>query len=180
MIIQDFTKKLQKWRGSLLLLLAAGIIIFALCTWGCAGTRSLAGKQTAIRSDNLQLSEMRGVSYERIPMSRTEIKIPNVTLEKMPFGTGFYKESGQAKLKVVRERDTIFIEATCDSLQRRINYLESMLYNTHNVIQTDIPPPALSGWRWFWIRAGQISVIAFVAWNFPRLIKILKKIIFKI
>jgi len=74
---------------------------------------------------------------------------------------------GNLKYKAKKKADTILIEGK-----------DSLIY---------IPVPGkpvttnlLTGWQWFWVRIGQLAVIALFLWKLPALIKLFRKYILKI
>lgn len=61
-------------------------------------------------------------------MSQARITISVDSLLKLPAGASYHKRSGQAGAEVSLKGDTIFITATCDSLQREVEYYEEQHY----------------------------------------------------
>lgn len=62
-----------------------------------------------------------------VPVSRVTLKLAKQDVNNLPDGAGYSGKSGQANLKTEIAGDSIFIYATCDSLQQRIEYYESEL-----------------------------------------------------
>ncbi|WP_230201961.1 hypothetical protein [Bacteroides neonati] len=84
-------------------------------------------------------------------------------LTQLPIGTGYNKRSGQASLDIRRgEGDTLTITATCDSLAREVIRLTEELTRIRDDTEVSEKPPEVvkepTGWQWFWIRIGQLSV----------------------
>ena len=50
------------------------------------------------------------------------------SLLKLPAGASYHKRSGQAGAVVSLRGDTVFVTATCDSLQREVEYYEERYY----------------------------------------------------
>lgn len=46
------------------------------------------------------------------------------SLLRLPSGASYHKRSGQAGAEVTLKGDTVFVRATCDSLQREVEYYE--------------------------------------------------------
>lgn len=89
--------------------------------------------------------------------------IPMNALTQLPIGTGYNKRSGQASLDIRRgEGDTLTITATCDSLAREVIRLTEELTRIRDATEVSEKPPEIvnepTGWQWFWIRIGQLSV----------------------
>lgn len=74
-------------------------------------------------------------------MSQTQIAISVDSLLSLPAGASYHSKSGQAGAEVSKKGDTIYVIATCDSLQREVEYYEE-LYNVtreaYDKLQTDI------------------------------------------
>lgn len=86
----------------------------------------------------------------------------------LPVGAGYHEKSGQANLKITKgEGDTLYIEASCDSLQRLvIAYKQEIttLRSQLEEIKTEPPNDKPTGWQWFWIRFGQLSALVASGW----------------
>ena len=63
-------------------------------------------------------------------MSQARITISVDSLLKLPAGASYHKRSGQAGAEVSLKGDTIFVTATCDSLQREVEYYEEQYHAT--------------------------------------------------
>lgn len=63
-------------------------------------------------------------------MSEVEMSIPIDSLRKLPTGAVYQKKSGQAGAKVSTNGNTVIVIATCDSLQREVDYFESLYLST--------------------------------------------------
>ncbi len=55
--------------------------------------------------------------------------IPVDNLMKLPPGASLQEHSGQATADITKSGDTIYVTATCDSLQRQIEYYEAAYDN---------------------------------------------------
>lgn len=93
----------------------------------------------------------------------------------LPIGSGYHKQDGQASLNITKgENDSIYITATCDSLERLITYYEEENFRLRTSLEEKeyIPPDRKpTGWQWFWIRFGQLSAIIGAGWIFFRKLK---------
>ncbi len=63
-------------------------------------------------------------------MSQARITVSVDSLLKLPAGASYHKRSGQAGAEVSLRGDTIFVTATCDSLQREVEYYEEQYQAT--------------------------------------------------
>lgn len=61
-----------------------------------------------------------------IPMSEVSLRISVDSLLKLPKAASYQARSGQASAKVEKSGDTIYVWATCDSLQREVEYYQSL------------------------------------------------------
>lgn len=89
-------------------------------------------------------------------------------LQKLPAGSGYHKKDGQANLTVTKDEEgNIYIEASCDSLQRVITMYEEENLRLSRLLEekvTEPPPCKPTGWQWFWIRFGQMTLIVVAGW----------------
>lgn len=63
-------------------------------------------------------------------MSQVEMSIPMDSLRNLPEGASFQRKSGQANASVFTEGNNIVVVATCDSLQREVDYYENLYLST--------------------------------------------------
>lgn len=67
------------------------------------------------------------------------------------------------------------VTATCDSLSRQVIYLQEELARTRSRTHVEERPAERisepTGWQWFWIRTGQVSVGLFVLTLIKRRLK---------
>lgn len=78
------------------------------------------------------IRELRRQETVTVPQSSVVLKLPIDDLRRLPQGAEFRDKSGQASASVQFNQDTVFVFATCDSLQRMCSYYESKyaLYKT--------------------------------------------------
>lgn len=62
-------------------------------------------------------------------MSEVKMEIPMENLLKLPDKAEYRAKEGQATASVRVENDTVFVSATCDSLQIMCDYYESLYIN---------------------------------------------------
>lgn len=127
-----------RWRGCarlLMLPIVASILTVALFCSSCATSRKESSRTGTIASqayaDSL-ISELRRQETLTVPQSQVVLKLPIGALRSLPKGAEFRDKSGQASASVQYDQDTVYIFATCDSLQRMCSYYESKyaLYKT--------------------------------------------------
>ena len=87
-------------------------------------------------NDSIQTKEIRRMKYEPIPASKVNLSIPVKDIPSLPVGASFSEKNGQANVKVRIENDTIYVDAVCDSLIRRVEYYEMELNRMHSERET--------------------------------------------
>lgn len=70
-----------------------------------------------------------------VPESRVEISIPVDSLLKLPSEAAYTKHSGQASAAVTKRGEIIYVTATCDSLQREVEYYEELYYRARDALE---------------------------------------------
>ena len=112
---------MTRWDKSLLAMMAA-----------CALTACSASHETARRvtsTDSLQVESRWRLATTTVPESRVELAIPVAKLRSLP-ATGLADHQGQATARVRWRHDTLYVAATCDSLQRLVLEYEGQLRHT--------------------------------------------------
>ena len=69
-------------------------------------------------------------------MSSASLQIPVSDIPALPQGASYTEKSGQANVKVRIENDTIYVDAVCDSLLRRVEYYEMELNRMYSEKET--------------------------------------------
>ena len=114
------------WKGLCRWLALASIMLNALFVASCGSTKKMTESARAT-VDSVLLKEVRQVINIPIPQSKVELKIPTQNLHSLPPGASFSEKKGQAGVKVEAIGDTIFVSATCDSLQVQCERYEKEL-----------------------------------------------------
>ena len=70
-----------------------------------------------------------------VPSSKAEIAIPVDSLLKLPSQAVYTHHSGQATATVAKKGEVIYIAATCDSLQREVEYYEELYYKARDALE---------------------------------------------
>jgi hypothetical protein len=105
------------------------LFILIFCFAACRGVKVTAAVETKI-TDSVDLKEIKSIEYGGIPREQVLIKIPVQAIAELPEGAGYSQREGRAGLDIRLRNDTIYVEAVCDSLQRRIAYYEMLLTQT--------------------------------------------------
>ena len=79
------------------------------------------------QTDSLLQTSRLTVQTARIPESRANLSIPVTALKELPAGAAFIQKSGQATAEIRFLHDTLFVAATCDSLQTLVWQYEEQL-----------------------------------------------------
>lgn len=104
----------------------ANITLIALFVASCGSTKKMT-ESTRATVDSVLLKEVRQVINIPIPLSKVELKIPTQSLHSLPPGASFSGKKGQAGVKVEAIGDTVYVSATCDSLQVQCERYEKEL-----------------------------------------------------
>lgn len=69
-------------------------------------------------------------------MSRARITISVDSLLRLPAGASYHKRSGRAGAEVALRGDTVYVTATCDSLEREVEYYEALYHNALEALES--------------------------------------------
>ena len=94
----------------------------------CSSTKKTTATQTGSEHIKTSLS----VRSNTVPESHTSLAIPVATLNRLPETAAFVKKEGQATASVRFLHDTLFVSATCDSLQALIYDYEMKIEQLRN------------------------------------------------
>lgn len=114
------------WKGLCRWLALASIMLNALFVASCGSTKKMTESARAT-VDSVLLKEVRQVINIPIPLSKVELKIPTQNLHSLPPGASFSEKKGQAGIRVEAVGDTVYVSATCDSLQVQCERYEKEL-----------------------------------------------------
>lgn len=93
-------------------------------------TSCSVGKQTGSyrqQIDSLRQISRLSIQTGKVPESRAALAVPVGTLNELPAGSAFIQKSGQATAEIRFRHDTLFVTATCDSLQTLVYQYEEQL-----------------------------------------------------
>lgn len=102
------------------------LTLLALLAVSCGTTRKLTESQKET-SDSVVIREIQTVTTVPIPRSEVEMVIPVGNLHNLPPGAVYADKSGQANVKVTARNDTLYVAASCDSLQVQCERYEKEL-----------------------------------------------------
>lgn len=132
----------EKWLGCARLsrlLSVALILMTVLCLQSCATTKKTQTEQTqtdAVQQNRDTVSTViKQTRKETVPGSRVDISIPVDSLLKLPSEATYTKHSGQARAAVSKRGEVIYVTATCDSLQREVEYYEELYYRAMDELE---------------------------------------------
>ncbi len=93
-------------------------------------TSCSVGRQTGSyrqQTDSLRQVSRLSIQTGKVPESRAALAVPVGTLKELPAGSAFIQKSGQATAEIRFRHDTLFVTATCDSLQTLVYQYEEQL-----------------------------------------------------
>ena len=123
---ENYIGSFLAWKGLCQWLALASIMLIALFASSCGSTKKMTeNARTSI--DSVLLKEVRQVINIPIPRSKVELKIPTQNLRSLPPGASFSEKKGQAGIRVEAVGDTVYVSATCDSLQVQCERYEKEL-----------------------------------------------------
>lgn len=103
------------------------LIIFLLTSCSTRKQTNSSRQQT----DSLRQTSRLSVRTTKIPESRARLTVPVGTLKELPAGAAFVQKSGQATAEIRFQHDTLFVYATCDSLQALVYQYEEKNEQLH-------------------------------------------------
>lgn len=81
------------------------------------------------------VSATKVIRKETVPSSKAEISISVDSLLKLPADAVYTNHSGQATATVGKKGDEIYVAASCDSLQREVEYFEELYYRARDALE---------------------------------------------
>lgn len=115
------------------------ILMTALSCASCATTKKtqmeqIQTEQIKVTSDTAA-SVIITIQKEVVPSSKAEIAIPVDSLLKLPSQAVYTHHSGQATATVAKKGEVLYVAATCDSMQREVEYYEELYYKTRDALE---------------------------------------------
>ena len=101
------------------------ILFFANCS---TSKQTNSSRQ---QTDSLRQTSRLSVRTTKIPESRARLIVPVGRLKELPTGAAFMQKSGQATAEIRFLHDTLFVSATCDSLQALVYQYEEETEQLH-------------------------------------------------
>lgn len=109
-------------------------MILALCATSCSTSKRVevssqhASVEAVVRADSLQSAatarQTTLLTYQPVPADSLKMKIPLTSLRDLPAGAGYSQRKGRANLTLRVQHDTLYVNASCDSLQRLVSLYE--------------------------------------------------------
>lgn len=174
----------KRWRDSIRLstrFLLAAIFPIALSMQSCCATKQIAQQIHREVKDSVIIREVREITPVKIPESKVEMQIPVENLRKLPEGSSYTEKSGQANVivKYIPQKETVYVYATCDSLQVLCENLQRDLIRIRTDTEkekTEIKVDNFkNGFRWGAISASLVAILIAGVWiTIKRKLKILK------
>lgn len=93
-----------------------------------------ADKQISYQSkqiDSLYHTSLLTIKTNIIPESHADLSIPTAAIKELPPGAAFVQKNGQATAEIRFLHDTLFVYATCDSLQALVYQYEEQTEQLH-------------------------------------------------
>ena len=148
----------------------AVIFPIALSISSCCATRRITQESHRELRDSVVIREVRETIPVKIPESKVEMEIPVENLRNLPEGSSYSEKSGQANVvvKYVPQTETVFVYATCDSLQILCENLQRDLVRIRSDTEKEKAEIKVdnfkNGFRWGAISAGLAAILIAAAW----------------
>lgn len=135
------------------------ILFFANCS---TRKRTNSSRQ---QTDSLRQTSRLSVRTTKIPESRARLTIPVGRLKELPSGAAFVQKSGQATAEIRFLHDTLFVSATCDSLQALVYQYEEKNEQLHARQENSQTEKSQSPRIGFWIFGILFLISFFFGWR---------------
>ena len=122
------------WKLLFAALLSVVTMILVLSATSCSTSRRMeassqhASVEAVVRADSLQSAAIARqttlLTYQPVPADSLKMKIPLMSLRNLPAGAGYSQRKGRANLTLRVQHDTLYVNASCDSLQRLVSLYE--------------------------------------------------------
>lgn len=137
------------------------LIIFLLTSCSTRKQTNSSWQQT----DSLRQTSRLSVRTTKIPESRARLTIPVGRLKELPSGAAFVQKSGQATAEIRFLHDTLFVSATCDSLQALVYQYEEKNEQLHARLENSQTEKSQSPRIGFWIFGVLFLISFFFGWR---------------
>lgn len=121
-----------------MLLAVAAIVTAALCWQGCATRKQTHSQNLEESADSAWMQgTLSGVAVMKEPVheSKATVFMPADSVANMPEGASYTARNGRAQVGVVRKGDRLMAYATCDSLERQVEYYASLSHWYHRMYE---------------------------------------------
>lgn len=130
------------------------LCLFLLLFSSCASRKTSDKSLTC--SDSLRQATRLTIRQITAPESCAGLQIPAAGLRSLPPAAVYTAKSGQATATVRFLRDTLFVTATCDSLQQLVIDYEQQIEQLNKCTETDLKKTRKNGFIW------EISIVILV------------------
>ena len=135
------------------------ILFFANCS-----TRKQTNSSRQ-QTDSLRQTSRLSIQTTKIPESRARLTIPVGRLKELPSGAAFVQKSGQATAEIRFLHDTLFVSATCDSLQALVYQYEEKNEQLHARLENSQTKKSQSSQTGFWMIGLLFIVCLILGWR---------------
>lgn len=160
----------QASSGLLTRFFLAAIIPIVLFLSSCCATKQIAQQSHSEVKDSVIIREVREITPVKIPESKVEMQIPVENLRKLPEGSSYTEKSGQANVvvKYIPRTETVYVYATCDSLQVLCENLQRDLIRIRSDSEKEKTEIKVNnfknGFRWGAITASIAALLIAAVW----------------
>lgn len=157
--LQSYTRRWISCARLRASVMRAVICLIVLSTGSCRGIREI-DRRSSTTTDSVIVRERTEIIPVSIPASKAGIRLDLADISKLTQGAVFTRKEGQAAVSLSRQGDTVYVSATCDSLQMlvesksiEISRLSTRLEQQQQIVEK---PP---GW-WETLKNNTFYVIA--------------------
>lgn len=104
------------------------ISLLAPLTWSCGGQKAIRQETRCNERDSVMERVTTTTRPVTVPLSRVSLRLKEIQLSELEPGMMFRGKSGQASVQVEKKDSTIYITATCDSLQLLVEQQKTEIY----------------------------------------------------
>lgn len=115
------------------------MLTIALCFASCATTKKTQTEQTQTfstseKSDTTS-AVTRVITTQTVPESKVNMAISVDSLLKLPEGAVYRESKDRAHVEATHQGGVIYITGSCDSLQRQVEYYESLYHTARDALE---------------------------------------------
>ncbi|WP_147381202.1 hypothetical protein [Parabacteroides sp. AM08-6] len=126
----------------------------------CSSSKSI---ETS-RSEDIKQKETLSIRAATVPESHACLAIPSTELRELPEKAVYMQKDGQATASIRFLHDTLFVTASCDSLQMLVYEYAEEIERLNNSTQTVSKERSVYSYKWGFM--GLLAVLLFVLWRY--------------